>query len=370
MRLLFDMSDIHAGDRFKSGLANYAYRSIAGFEALGYDDISVLCREEAAAELQALCPRFRLIRMPARRNWMPVSLDEGLAWRRMVNASGCDLLFRPFPVGVFKFLRVRIPYVMTIHDLQAYRVKKWYQSVFFKKYRLPLYIRRAQRVIAISDYVRGEILQRFPHTDPDKVKTVRNAIEVHEYQSVPIPVEVPYILTVNHLVPYKNVITLLRAFDLLKDRIPHKLVIVGKETGHYREVLGPFIEAHALSDRVVHVPFASEDMLYSLYERMDLFVTTSLLEGLGAAPVEAAEMGGPVISTRETALPESTMELVDYYEPATDPEALASRILETLSNPDTKRWESVKATFRRAYAYDARARELYDALLESASEKR
>ena len=370
MKLLFDMSDIHAGDRFNTGLVYYAYRSLSGFNVLGFEDISIICLEELESEMRELFPRFPLIVMPSRRRWLPKSLDEGLAWRKLINASGCDLLFRPYPVGSFKFLPVKIPYVQTIHDLQFYRNQKWYQSPAFKWFRMPLFVHRARLVISISEYVRGEILQRFRHLPPAKVKAVRNAIEVPQYSEIPIPVEEPFIITVNNPVPYKNIVTLLRALELLKDRIPHRLVIVGKNTEHYQTVLQPFIDEHGLSDRVVHIPFASEDLLFSLYGKMDLFVTTSLMEGLGATPIEAAMMGGPVISTRETALPESTMDLVDYYEPATDPEALAARILETLEHPDAERWEKVKAAFRDRYSNENRARELYETLCECVKTKK
>ena len=363
MKLLFDMSNIHAGDRFSTGLVYYAYRSLTGFDVLGYD-VSIICLEELEAEMRELFPRFPLIVISARRRWLPKSLDEGLAWRRLINASDCDLAFLPYPTGLFKFLPINIPFVMTVHDIQFYRNKKWYQAVFLKWFRFPLLLHRARLVISISEFVRGEILKRFRHLPPAKVKAVRNAIEVPSYSEIPIPVEGPFIVTVNNPVPYKNIITLLRAMVLLKDRIPHRLVIVGKNTDHFKTVLQPFIDENGLSDRVIHIPFASEDLLFSLYGKMDLFVTTSLMEGLGATPIEAAMMGGPVISTRETALPESTMEMVDYYEPATDPEALAARILETLSHPDKERWEKVKTAFRERYSNENRARELYETLCE------
>ena len=59
-------------------------------------------------------------------------------------------------------------------------------------------------------------------------------------------------------------------------------------------------------------------------------------EGFGRTPVEAALCEVPVISTKETSLPEATMNMVYYYEPPTDENALASRILDVLQNKPTK----------------------------------
>lgn len=66
-----------------------------------------------------------------------------------------------------------------------------------------------------------------------------------------------------------------------------------------------------------------DQLLAQYYQFADLFIHPSLLEGFGYPPIEAAIHKTPVLTTKETALYESTMGILNYYEPATDSQALA-----------------------------------------------
>jgi glycosyltransferase involved in cell wall biosynthesis len=79
-----------------------------------------------------------------------------------------------------------------------------------------------------------------------------------------------------------------------------------------------------------------------------LFITTSLCEGFGYTPVEAALSGTEVISTMCGSLPEVTMNLVNYYYPATDYKELVKKIIELLQKePDNIRLDTIKYEFEK-----------------------
>ena len=132
---------------------------------------------------------------------------------------------------------------------------------------------------------------------------------------------------ISRLVDYKNIITLLRAFNLLKDEISHKLVIIGKPTDYWKDMAVPFIKKNSLESRIIHIdnPVREEEII-QYYSSADLFVHPSLMEGFGYPPIEAAILETPVLSSKETALYETTMGLLNYYEPANDEKAMARQM--------------------------------------------
>jgi glycosyltransferase involved in cell wall biosynthesis len=69
----------------------------------------------------------------------------------------------------------------------------------------------------------------------------------------------------------------------------------------------------------------------------------------------------PVITSRETSLPEVTMELVNYYEPATNAEALAEAIIKVLNNPPSEEELSrIKGIYQNKYKAELIAQKYYD----------
>lgn len=122
-----------------------------------------------------------------------------------------------------------------------------------------------------------------------------------------------------------------------------------------------YIEKEGLKDRVKVLSFISDKERNSLFYNTDLFVSTSLMEGFGRTPVEAAICKVPVISTKETALPEATMNEVFYYENGTDDNELAEKILEVLNNKPTKeRLEEISIKLEKEYTEEKIAQEYMD----------
>lgn len=124
----------------------------------------------------------------------------------------------------------------------------------------------------------------------------------------------------------------------------------------YHEVVD-YIKSHDLEDRVkVHSDISDEER-NALFYQTDLFVTTSMQEGFGRTPVEAAICKVPVISTRETSLPGATMEEVYYYENPTDEKELADKMLEVIQNrPSKERLEEISQKLENEYREENVAR--------------
>ena len=192
-------------------------------------------------------------------------------------------------------------------------------------------IRESRRIV--GDYILTEqdILANYPQISENKIHVIYNSVVLANFSICPnsqIPSK--YILYVNTLHPYKNPLTLLKAFCKIRNQVKESLLFVGKETSHWNDVLLPFIKQEGIQDRVHRIENISNEELRWVYEHASLFVTSSLCEGFGYTPIEAAMCKCPVICSIQEALPDSTQGLLHYYQPAMDSDALAEEIIDVL----------------------------------------
>jgi glycosyltransferase involved in cell wall biosynthesis len=146
---------------------------------------------------------------------------------------------------------------------------------------------------------------------------------------------VPVVIAVGRLAPQKDFATLIRAFALVRARRACHLLILGEGPDR------PALEALAQDLGVaadVSLPGFSVNP-HADVRRADLFVLSSLFEGLPNALIEAVALGVPCVSTdclsgpREILLDGRGGPLV----PVGDPERLAAAMLESLENPERAR---------------------------------
>jgi len=354
MTILFDLLPITFSG--SSGVYVYAENILAGWYKLGYDNIVVLTSNWLSGELMNKYPNFKQIEVqwPIDKNHKIRCLKMG--WRRMkaINASGCDIVFTPIPEH-YNFWIPKIPQVSVVHDLQYIRKGNWINSKlhYWQQYK-------SLQLIAITEFTKSELERLQPKINITKVSVVHNGVGYNLEQYKPI-LDYPYILDVNMLYEYKNADTLIKAFGLIKDAYDGKLVLVGADLYNRWNTLHSLAESCGVGNRVVHLQNLSKLDLISLYQHASLFVSPSTMEGFGQTPIEAAIYKCPVITTTLTALPESTLGLVNYYEPATDEKALAILMLKILNNPPSiMELEQISNRFRREYDIVSQSEKIYD----------
>lgn len=197
---------------------------------------------------------------------------------------------------------------------------------------------RADRIVAISDYVREVMLGW--GADPGRLSVIPSAVPEACLQPNPERVATlrasiraeRVIGFVGALVnKHKDPLTLLRAFHLLRQHDKGlALMIVGD--GPDRHTLERYISEHAIEG--VHLTGFVEDP-ENYYPCMDVFVLPSRMEGLGTAVLDAFAWGLPVVAGRAGALPEIVRdgETGLLFEPG-DPDELALRLRWALDYPE------------------------------------
>ncbi|OFW46104.1 MAG: hypothetical protein A3J29_10695, partial [Acidobacteria bacterium RIFCSPLOWO2_12_FULL_67_14b] len=146
------------------------------------------------------------------------------------------------------------------------------------------------RIQVVHDGIDSERIERRP------------AIDIHaEYW---LPHGVPVIVNVGALVGHKGQRFLIDAMPMVLREVPDAhLVIFGE--GDLRAPLERQVKHLALEKRVL-LPGFREDVL-SLMKSADLFVMSSVTEGLGSAVLDAMAMGLAVVGTRAGGIPEAVV---------------------------------------------------------------
>ena len=282
-------------------------------------------------------------------------------------ARNCDVVLHTFHDDLKSSIVKKVKNIWVFHDffeqkIGRYGVKR--QSAANKKYSE--YLQKSDAIVLISHFVENDMHKFFPDIAVSNLHVIPNAVAIDGFvrENADSLVPVPYILNINAITEYKNHITLIKAFQKIMDDIPHALVIVGPPGDIYKE-LERYVSDNKMSGRVRFLSFISDEEKKSLYLNASLFVTTSLHEGFGRTPIEAAMYGVPVISTRCDSLPEITMEMLDYYDPPCDAHILADKIFEVLSRKtDIEMLSMIAETYRKKYSCRAVAEQYWELIEE------
>lgn len=292
-------------------------------------------------------------------------------FQRFVNNSNFDCIFTFHFFPFFTRLRFNCKKVAIVHDLAPLYKEIKDKGDFKLKFLFPYYLKcqleTCDKIIAISNFVKTDIIKHFSYANPQKIETVHNPVEITSTVAKK-PQQLDYsgkfILFVGRDVPYKGAKTAIKAIELL-NRNEYKLICVSKVESNWKKNVQPYINKHHLESKVIQLQGLTSEELKWLYQNAALFVTPSKHEGFGYTPIEAAMYECPVISSKCDSLLEVTMGLVNYYEPVADSYALATKIAEVLDNPASKaQLTEIASIFKEKYKPAKQAEEIIKILKE------
>jgi glycosyltransferase involved in cell wall biosynthesis len=217
------------------------------------------------------------------------------------------------------------PFVLTVHDyMQPHQ-------------RLPIDRRFCRRIVAVSDSVRADLLERTRL--PDELVTVIHSGVDHSTSTDILPVfqpgRVPVVGTAGPLEAVKGFPFFLgAAARVLATGREVEFLIAG--AGPEESNLRRLAQQLEINDKVTFVPnlLDFDDALAA----MDVFVLPSLQQGIGTIMLDAMEMGRPVIATKVGGVFHAVHDReTGLLVPPSNSEALAERIVELLDNPDLAR---------------------------------
>jgi glycosyltransferase involved in cell wall biosynthesis len=285
--------------------------------------------------------------LPARAGSGPVRVRQGrgvarLGWALAGAASRerVDVLHVQYaaPLGH------RAPLVVTVHDLGYLHVPESFPLGLRVALRVlvPRSMKRASRIIAVSEFTRRDILSRYP-VPPDKIMVTPEGAEARFH---PRPaaetasalarygLRPGFVFSLGRLNRRKNLERLVQAYAVLRRDalVAAPLVIGGKPDYGVQEAFRS-ARSRGETSSVQFAGLIPDADLPIFYSGAACFVYPSLFEGFGLPALEAMACGTPVIASNRTAIPEVVGDAALSVDPESV-EALAEAMARVLTDAD------------------------------------
>ena len=208
--------------------------------------------------------------------------------------------------------------VITFHDLSFIhhpdffltKQKIWH---WLQNYRKKA--EKADKIIVNSNFTKADLMDTlkipeekisviYPGVNPEFKKiTDFKALDNFKKQR---KIDFPFMLYLGTLEPRKNIISIIKAFELLKKENGFeglKLVIAGSPGWLYENILAEAKNSKNAREILFWGKVENNDRIF-LYNLAEAFVYPSFFEGFGFPPLEAQICGTPAIVSRRTSLTE------------------------------------------------------------------
>lgn len=236
------------------------------------------------------------------------------------------------------FMRDKVPLFFNTHGQSAF-FERWTSHPLFRWRAFRAWfvrmearvIARAQGVFTISPADYDYYVRKFPQ-HADKIHFTPLGVEVDEYTppATPRAEGAPRILFVGRLDASKGLDLLVAGFALFRQRYPDAtLTIVGgsHDFNPVEAEVRRAIEQHGVGEAVVLTGLLPREAILPYYHQADVFVMTSLWEGLPTALLEALACGVPAVVTNVGGMPSVVKDDANgYVLTERDPAQLAALI--------------------------------------------
>lgn len=239
------------------------------------------------------------------------------------------------------FFNRRLKIIINVHDVTS-RILKHSELNFYERFLLYWLVRifypKADSIVAVAQGIKRDLVEHF-RIPKNKITVLQNPIDIAGLKRrAAEPVSCSWcaykdhllVIAVSRLVKLKGCDILVQAFTRLPNNINARLIIIGE--GKERPALQQLIGQMGLQERVKLLGFQENPWKYMA--RADLFVLSSLTEGMPNVIGEAMALGLPILAT------DCSSGVREYLEdgragllvPPGDPSTLAQGIARLLSD--------------------------------------
>ncbi len=281
------------------------------------------------------------------------------------------------------------PYIVTVLDLIPLKFKELYKAnkpnwrFKFGRYLEELSIKRAKKILAISEATKKDLIELLG-VNEEKIKVTELAADISfspklesekklEDYKKEVSLELgldsnrEFLLYVGGIDPRKNVLFLLEVFSELLKELDHKplLLLVGRyfKDDNYPALLKKIRELK-IENHVKEMGFLDEDYLLKLYQVSTLFLFPSLYEGFGLPVLEAMSSGLSVVANNNSSIPEVCGDAFSLLE-TNNKNMWVKEILTLLKDKDLRKRRSLSSLKRaKMFGWEKTAKKTLEAYKE------
>ena len=311
--MLIGIDASRANKPMKTGVEWYAFHLIQALKKLTVGDRHqwvLYTREPLTGALGELPENWYEVRA----GWWPKYLWTQVRmswemWRRPM-----EVLF--VPAHVLPPIRPEKG-VVTIHDVGFRRFPQffpWHQRLYHE-WSTKRIVKSDDRVLTVSEFTARELVSLYG-IDPRRIAITPLGIDHALYRPLPpddvrerlasLRIPQPYFLFVGRQDEKKNLVNLIKAFNLYKSERgvgdPTRLVLAGP-AGYGAGAIQAAISASPHKDHILTLGHVKEEDVPYLLNGAKALVHVAWYEGFGLPPVQAMACGTPVIAADNSCLP-------------------------------------------------------------------
>ena len=212
-------------------------------------------------------------------------------------------------------LSTQVPSLAVIHDLNFHHLPESLPPSVrnYYNYWFPKFAHKASRIATVSQYTKGDLVSSYG-ISADKIDLTYNGFnnryrpldqQKQEEVRSSLTDSMPYFLFVGLIIPRKNLVRLMQAYDCFRRNGGKavKLVVVGESKWWDSEHQQTF-EAMEFKADVVFTGRLDPQRLSEIMASALALVYVPVFEGFGIPILEAFASGTPVITSNVTSMPE------------------------------------------------------------------
>lgn len=245
---------------------------------------------------------------------------QNLFFNHTLSTHGIDVCLTPFySIPLLKHKSCKT--IAVIHDLQALHYPEYFSKIklLWLKLAWKRTLYTSDIIVAISNFVKEDIVQHYGSHLKDKIHVIYNPIKVNSFIEHKDRQKKSYFYTICSPFKHKNFKTLVYLLKEIRNNYPeYPQILWVSGMKQLPTEIKEIIKKEKLEENIKLTGYISNEERDRIMANASIFLFPSLFEGFGMPVVEALMLGTPVITTNTTSIPEVSCGKAVYVERATD----------------------------------------------------